>query len=90
MERISNRVIAVLFFNIIYSNKKFINIIIIKMDSSISIKEQEKNYEEVLDGIIKNEPVKNKYLPVGYHKMNTFPYFLIGKIVSKYEIEETI
>ena len=59
------------------------------MDSSISIKEQEKNYEEVLDGIIKNEPVKNKYLPVGYHKMNTFPYFLIGKIVSKFEIEGT-
>ena len=40
-----------------------------------------------LEGIIQKEPQKNKYETVGYHKMNQFPYFLIGKVVSKFEID---
>ena len=43
MERISNRVIAVLFFNIIYSNKKFINII-----DGIKNSSKEKSKEEII------------------------------------------
>ena len=40
-----------------------------------------------LEGIIQNEPRKNKYETVKYHKMNQFPYFLVGKVVSKFEID---
>ena len=43
------------------------------------------NYDE-LEGIIQNEPQKNKYETVKYHKMNQFPYFLIGKIITKFNI----
>jgi len=39
-----------------------------------------------LEGIIGNEPVKNKYETVKFHKLNIFPYFLIGKVQSKFEI----
>jgi len=39
-----------------------------------------------LEGIIGNEPPKNKYETVKFHKLNIFPYFLIGKVQSKFEI----
>ena len=39
-----------------------------------------------LEGIIGNEPPKNKYETVKLHKLNIFPYFLIGKVQSKFEI----
>ena len=40
-----------------------------------------------LEGIINNEPAKNKYETVKFHKLNTFPYFLIGKVVSKFDFD---
>ena len=46
-----------------------------------------KDNDDELEGIIQNEPQKNKYETVGYHKMNQFPYYLIGKVVSKFEID---
>ena len=62
------------------------------MDRYIS--QDSKNYEDFLndncgdlEGIIQKEPQKNKYETVGYHKMNQFPYYLIGKVVSKFEID---
>jgi len=39
-----------------------------------------------LEGIIGNEPPKNKYETVKFHKLNVFPYFLLGKLQSKFEI----
>ena len=46
-----------------------------------------KENSDDLEGIIQNEPLKNKYETVKYHKMNQFPYYLIGKVVSKFEID---
>ena len=43
------------------------------------------NYDDDLEGIIKNEPKRNKYEIVRYHKMNQFPYYLLGKVISKFE-----
>ena len=58
------------------------------------INQDSKNFEDFikdndddLEGIIQNEPQKNKYEIVGYHKMNQFPYYLIGKVVSKFEMD---
>ena len=58
------------------------------------ISQDSKNYEDFLkdncndlEGIIQKEPQINKYETVGYHKMNQFPYYLIGKVVSKFEID---
>lgn len=45
------------------------------------------NNNSELEGIVQNEPLKNKYETVRYHKMNQFPYYLIGKVVSKFEID---
>ncbi len=39
-----------------------------------------------LEGIIGIEDPKNKYETVKFHKLNIFPYFLIGKVQSKFEI----
>jgi len=41
-----------------------------------------------LEGIINDEPSGNKYETVQYHKLNIFPYFLVGKIISKFEVNE--
>lgn len=40
-----------------------------------------------LEGIVNNEPPKNKYETVKFHKLNIFPYFLIGKVVSKFDFD---
>jgi hypothetical protein len=40
-----------------------------------------------LEGIVCNEPTKNKYETVKFHKLNMFPYFLIGKVVSKFDFD---
>jgi len=52
-----------------------------------SIDEELKKRFDDLEGIIGNEPQKNKYETVKFHKLNIFPYFLIGKIQSKFEID---
>ena len=58
------------------------------------IPQDSKIYEDLLkyncdglEGIIQKEPQKNKYETVGYHKMNQFPYYLIGIVLSKFEID---
>ena len=63
------------------------------MESNIITSDNYSNFEEFLqdncdelEGIILNEPQKNKYETVKYHKMNQFPYFLIGKIITKFNI----
>ena len=63
--------------------------IIYKMESTTKseINEAQKENSDDLEGIIQNEPHKNKYETVRYHKMNQFPYYLIGKVVSKFEID---
>lgn len=39
-----------------------------------------------LEGIVNNEPLKNKYEIIKYHQMHIFPYCLVGTIISKFEI----
>ena len=43
-------------------------------------------FVDELEGIVNNEPKKNKYETVKFHKLNIFPYFLIGKVVSKFDL----
>lgn len=42
---------------------------------------------DTLEGIIDNEPQNNKYEAIKFHKLNEYPYFLIGKVVSKFDID---
>ncbi len=39
-----------------------------------------------LEALITDEPTNTKYETVKYHRLNIFPYFLVGKIISKFEI----
>ena len=50
-----------------------------------TLEDFEKMYGNDLNGIVNNEPPKNSYHTIDYHQMNKFPYYLIGKIVSKYK-----
>lgn len=47
--------------------------------------EFQKYYGNELEGTINNEPPKNKYRTIKYHKMNKFPYYLTGKIISTFK-----
>jgi V8-like Glu-specific endopeptidase len=49
----------------------------------------EESYIDELEGIVNNEPKKNKYEVVKFHKLNMFPYFLVGKVVSKFDFDGT-
>jgi V8-like Glu-specific endopeptidase len=49
----------------------------------------EESYIDELEGIVNNEPKKNKYEVVKFHKLNIFPYFLVGKVVSKFDFDGT-
>lgn len=55
-----------------------------KLDQNISLSP---GYLDDLEGIVNNEPPKNKYEIVKFHKLNMFPYFLIGKVVSKFDFD---
>lgn len=57
----------------------------VKKDDFTS-KKQEACMDE-LEGIVSNEPNLNKYETVKFHKLNVFPYFLIGKIISKFNFD---
>jgi V8-like Glu-specific endopeptidase len=48
---------------------------------------QSPGFVDELEGIINNEPLKNKYETVKFHKLNKFPFFLIGKVVSKFDFD---
>ena len=65
----------------INENKKLSQSNLNKIDN---LKDFEKIYGSELEGTINNEPLKNIYKTIKYHKMNKFPYFFIGKIVSKF------
>jgi hypothetical protein len=47
------------------------------------------NHVDELEGIITNEPMNNKYETVKFHKLNIFPYYLIGKVISKFDFSGT-
>jgi len=55
-----------------------------KIEQNITLS---KGYLDDLEGIVNNEPPKNKYETVKFHKLNMFPYFLIGKVVSKFDFD---
>lgn len=63
------------------------------MDNILEIQNEKKTqiikdtYIEELEGIVSNEPKYNKYETVKFHKLNVFPYFLIGKVVSKFNFD---
>jgi len=44
-------------------------------------------YLDGLEGIVDNEPQNNKYETIKFHKLNEYPYFLIGKVISKFEFD---
>lgn len=44
-------------------------------------------YLDGLEGIVDNEPQNNKYEAIKFHKLNEYPYFLIGKVISKFEFD---
>lgn len=44
-------------------------------------------YLDELEGIVTNEPKFNKYETIKFHKLNVFPYFLIGKVVTKFNFD---
>jgi V8-like Glu-specific endopeptidase len=45
------------------------------------------DYLDTLEGIVDNEPQNNKYEGIKFHKLNEYPYFLIGKVISKFEFD---
>ena len=44
-------------------------------------------YLDGLEGVVDNEPQNNKYEAIKFHKLNEYPYFLIGKVISKFEFD---
>jgi hypothetical protein len=47
------------------------------------------SHVDELEGIVTNEPKNNKYETVKFHKLNIFPYYLIGKVISKFDFSGT-
>ena len=45
------------------------------------------DYLDGLEGVVDNEPQNNKYEGIKFHKLNEYPYFLIGKVISKFEFD---
>lgn len=58
----------------------------ISLQPSIANPDYRLEKSDDLEGIVNNEPLKNKYEIIKYQQMHIFPYCLIGTIISKFEI----
>jgi V8-like Glu-specific endopeptidase len=57
------------------------------LNMNLNLVQSAPGFVDDLEGIVTNEPEKNKYETVKFHKLNIFPYFLIGKVVSKFDFD---
>lgn len=57
------------------------------LNMNLNMMQSSPGFVDDLEGIVTNEPEKNKYETVKFHKLNIFPYFLIGKVVSKFDFD---
>jgi hypothetical protein len=57
------------------------------LNMHVNLVQSAPGFVDDLEGIVTNEPEKNKYETVKFHKLNIFPYFLIGKVVSKFDFD---